>query len=293
MYRYSVRAPQHVPRVTLQSFVRHAFPLLPESAVRQAFERRDVKMDGMRAGKDQRVVPGAEVDIYTPCPVEIPVVYEDERVLALDKPAGVSCDADEYGSMTVGDWASLYAEGKWQPRLCHRLDNQTSGLLILAKDENTELALLAMFSRRECEKTYHCIVRGQPDPREGVREAWLTKDARRGLVRVIDRETAGAKRIRTAYRTLEGGGVSLLAVTLLTGRTHQIRAHMAYLGYPVLGDDLYGDRAFNRACGGGPLMLRSMSLRIQTAGALPALDGKTLCVPDKLNQILLNIRQKY
>ena len=284
MYRYSVRVPQHVPRITLGVYVRRAFCLLPEHALRDAFSQRDIKMDGVRCGREEQVRPGSEVAVYTPYEARLPVAYEDAHVLALDKPAGMSCDADGYGSMTAEDWAAFYARDAFVPRLCHRLDTPTSGLLLLAKDDLAYQALVEMLARHTGDKTYECLVRGTPKPAEARLQAWWTKDALHSRVRVADRQTPESKPIETAYRVMRPGEASLLRVTLYTGRTHQIRAHMAHLGHPVLGDDLYGDRAFNRACGAGALMLRSLSIRIDTGGALPGLDGQTLSVPSRLEE---------
>lgn len=291
MRRYAAVAPAHVPRIALQGYLRRAFPMLPESVLRAALKARDVKVNGVRAGADAPVPPGAEVALYTGYEAALPIVYEDDRVLALDKPAGVSCDRDAYGSLTAEDWAALYARD-YTPRLCHRLDNATSGLLLLAKDEAAETALREMFARHTGEKTYYCILRGTPAPPEAERGAWLMKDAAHARVKILNEEKPGAKPIRTRYAVERSGPVSLTRVTLLTGRTHQIRAHMAFLGHPVLGDDLYGDRAFNRAWGSGSLMLRSWSLRVETGGALPQLDGKTLQVPLRLDESYERILQK-
>ena len=283
MYRYTVHVPQHVPRIKMGAYVRRAFSLLPESQVRAAFAARDVKLNGVRVGKDDMVLPGGEVTVFTGYRMEIPVVFEDSHILALDKPAGVSCDADAYGSMTVQDWAAFYADGAFAPRMCHRLDNPTSGLIVLAKDEAAELALKQMFQQRTGKKEYCCLVRGMPKPGQKLCTAWLLKDAGHARVRIYDHEVPGAKRIETEYAVQRSGAVSKLKILPHTGRTHQIRAHMAFLGYPLLGDDLYGDREFNQEYGKGRLMLRSVALRIDTAGALPELDGITLRVPDDMD----------
>lgn len=283
MYRYTVHAPQHVPKVKMGVYVRRAFSLLPESEARAVFAARDVKMNGVRCGKEDIVLPGSEVVIFTKYRMEIPVVFEDEHVLALDKPAGVSCDADAYGSMTVQDWAAFYAEGAFIPRMCHRLDNPTSGLIVLAKDDPAEEALKNMFQQRWGQKEYCCLVRGVPKPEKMRCSAWLIKDAGHARVRIYDHEVPGAKRIETEYEVLRAGAVSKLKILPHTGRTHQIRAHMAHLGHPLLGDDLYGDRLFNQAYGKGKLMLRSVALRIETQGALPELGRKTLRVSDNMD----------
>ena len=283
MYRYIVHAPQHVPKVKLGAYVRRAFSLLPESEARAAFDARDVKMNGVRCGKDQAVLPGSEVVIFTKYRMEIPVVFENERILALDKPAGVSCDADAYGSMTVQDWASFFANGAYLPRMCHRLDNPTSGLIVLAKDDAAEAALKQMFKDKTGQKEYCCLVRGTPEPDTKLCTAWLFKDASHARVRIYDRDVPGAKRIETEYAVLRAGVVCKLKILPHTGRTHQIRAHMAHLGHPLLGDDLYGDRQFNQEYGKGKLMLRSVALRMDTQGMLPELDGLTLRVPEKMD----------
>lgn len=283
MYRYAVHVPPHVPKIKLGAYVRRAFPLLPESALRDAFSARDVKMNGVRRGKDEYVLPDSEVAVFTPAEMRMPVVFENDRVLALDKPPGVSCDADAYGSFTVLDWAALYAKDAFVPRMCHRLDNPTSGLLVLAKDGQTEAALKTMFRLRTGQKEYRCVVRGTPQPDHQDCVAWLQKDARASRVRIYPRKRPDAKRVETEYQVLRPGQAALLRVLLHTGRTHQIRAHMAFLGHPVLGDDLYGDRAFNQQYGTGRLMLRSVALRLDTEGEIPELDGLALRVPDNMD----------
>ena len=292
MNKYTVHVPAHVPRITLGAFVRRAFPLLPERAIQAAFAKKDVKIDGKRCGKGDTVPPGSEVTLFTPCDMSISVVYEDEYLLAVDKPAGVSCDADVYGSMTVLDWAVLHAAGVYAPRMCHRLDNPTSGLLVLAKDDQTEAALKGMFSRHAGGKEYVCIACGPMEKSIGEEHAWLSKDALHARVKVTARETPGSKEIITGYEVMENGPLALVRVRLLTGRTHQIRAHMAYLGHPVLGDDQYGDRGLNREWGQDRLMLRAVALHIDTGGEMPQVDGIQLRVPTKLDVILNSLRQK-
>ena len=281
MHKYTVHVPQHAPRMNLGNYVRRAFPLLPEHAVRSAFLARDIKMNGVRCGRDASVLPGAEICVYTPWQICMPIAFENDRILAVDKPRGVSCDADAFGSMTVLDWAYLHANGAYTPRMCHRLDNQTSGLVLLAKDEASETALKEMFSAHTGVKEYCCVVRGTPQPPAARCSAWLLKDAARGRVRIQAHAAEGAKQIETAYEVLQPGEACMVRVRLYTGRTHQIRAHMAWLGHPVLGDDLYGDRAFNKRCGMGRLMLRAVRLGLDTQGKMPELDGIEIEVPLK------------
>ena len=274
MNKYCVTAPENIPDMTLQSYLAHAMPLLSFGALREAFQKKDVKMNGVRTSREARVLPGAEITVFTPFEIKIPVVYEDEDVLVLHKPAGVSTDTDKYNSMTVLDWAVIYAGGAYEPRMCHRLDNATSGLIALAKNEKAENALKEMFHARTGEKEYRCLVGGVPYPYYGVIKAYLTKDPVHGYVHVSDRETEGAKEIITEYETLHyANEVSLLKVLLHTGRTHQIRAHMRHIGHPILGDDLYGSRELNRKHAAGRLMLCAVRLKFDTQGKLPQIDG--------------------
>ena len=205
--------------------------------------------------------------------MQIPIVYEDEHLLILNKPAGLATDADRYNSMTVTDWAALHAQGAYQPRLCHRLDYQTSGLIALAKDDMAENALKEMFARRTGRKEYQCLVLGTPQPAQADCHAYLIKDPVRAVVHVSAKALPQAKPIETEYETIQAGATSRLRVILHTGRTHQIRAHLSFLGHPIIGDDLYGDRAANREYGKGRLMLCATRLLIDTQGAMPEIDG--------------------
>ena len=270
MYRYCVTVPMHVPVISAGSFAVHAFPLLNDSAIRKSFQNRDVKMNGVRITRDTRVLPGSEFCIYTSYDSRLPVVFENEHILVINKPAGLSCDRDQYGSMTVLDYAALLYPNDTL-RAVHRLDNPTSGLLVLARTEPAEVALKAMFAAHAGIKEYHCLVKGHPH--DGLHEAWLRKDPIRSCVTVSASPRQDFQQILTEIHTLHAGSVSLVQVLLHTGRTHQIRAHLAHLGHPLLGDDLYGDRDFNRTHRSSRLSLCCVRLQLQTGGMLSALDG--------------------
>lgn len=182
--KYTLTVPDNLPDMTLDKYLAHALPLLPERARRAAFAARDVKMNGQRTPRDTRALPGAQIAVFTPYEMQIPIVYEDEHLLILNKPAGLATDADRYNSMTVTDWAALHAQGAYQPRLCHRLDYQTSGLIALAKDDMAENALKEMFARRTGRKEYQCLVLGTPQPAQADCHAFLIKDPVRAVVHV-------------------------------------------------------------------------------------------------------------
>lgn len=264
----------------LLSYAKRMLPQVPEFALREAFQKRDVKVNGQRVGMGAPVVPGAEVRIFArETEKKIPVLYEDARVLVVVKPAGISCEKDAVGGRTLTQ--ALHAQLLQtnptiaEPLLCHRLDNPTEGLLVLAKTPEAQQAMQDAFRRGQVHKTYTCVVRGTPSPAHAVLHAYLLKDAKRAQVRVLSHAAAGAKEIITEYTVLEAGECARLRVALHTGRTHQIRAHMAYMGHPLLGDDLYGDRTLNKSRKAKRLMLCATELSFELTGELRYLNEKT------------------
>ena len=269
-------------------FLRRFLPSLPESTVRKVFSARDVRLDSIRVSRDTPVRAGQTFSVFLPASAEnaesLRIVFEDADILLVNKPAGISVESDEPGSISLTELCRLHLESVscgtllFPPAPCHRLDNKTSGLCLFAKNEHALTVLLEAFKLRTVEKYYTCLVRGIMKPPAAVCSAWLIKDAGKAVVRILDHEVPGARPVVTGYESLEQGAVSRLRVHLVTGRTHQIRAHLAALGHPVLGDDLYGDRAFNRQQKSRSLKLCATELTLHTAGALPALDGRTFTV---------------
>ena len=266
----------------IDACIRRLLPEVPQRTVQQSFARRDVKLDGKRVKPDIRVFAGQKVELFcmeqtTPL---VDVVYEDDDVLLINKRAGVSVEPDEKGGVTLTELALKHVRQKnpdaWPPKACHRLDNQTCGLTLFAKNERAESILTRAFKERTMDKRYICLVRGMMKPPSATCKAYLLKDAKAAHVTIHDDAVKGARPIITEYETLESGPISRLLVHLVTGRTHQIRAHMAALGHPLLGDDVYGDRAFNRQQKvQGRLCLCAARLTLDTGGELPQLDGKT------------------
>jgi len=190
--------------------IRRYFPELPERSVRDAFSRKDVKLDGKRVPKDTVVRAGQVLKIYTAeeNAAGPEVVYEDARILLVNKPAGVSVEPDAKGGVTLTDLCAAYVRKEnpaaEAPMACHRLDNPTCGLCLFAKDEETKEILEDMFRNRSMEKEYECLVRGLPKPPAAVCTAYLVKDAKAARVRVTDRPEEGAKKNRDRIRDQRG-----------------------------------------------------------------------------------------
>jgi len=285
MKLHSFQIADGAEKTRLLTLAKRMLPEVPEYALREAFQKRDVKVNGQRVGMDALVVPGAEVKIYArdlePKSPVAPVVYEDENVLVVFKPAGISCETDNKGGKTLTEALLVQKpELKQEPLLCHRLDNPTEGLIILAKNTRIQTLLQDAFRNHRVHKEYVCMVLGTPESKHGVLEHYLIKDAKHARVRVTPHQSRDAKQIITEYTVIEKGECARLNIRLHTGRTHQIRAHMAFIGHPILGDDQYGDRERNRQHKARRLMLCSAKLSFAVEGELGYLNEKEfICQP--------------
>ncbi len=293
----------------LDRFVAKAVPLLPDSLLQKYIRIKRIKVNGKGAKRDDRVNEGDVLQLYindeffeTPSEEnaylkvgapKIEIVYEDENVLLVDKKPGVLCHSDgtwSYDTLIANIQAYLYARGEWRPReenafapaLCNRIDRNTGGIVIAAKNAEALRVLDEKIKLREIDKYYLCAVRGRPEPRESVYRDWLFKDARKNQVYIRETSCPGAKEAVTEYRTLQKkDGLSLVECHLLTGRTHQIRAQMAAHGTPLLGDGKYGEERFNKQFGekGQALYSYRVVFTLPTdAGCLEYLRGRSFQV---------------
>lgn len=239
---------------------------------------------------------GAEVSVtlarVTP---KLDIIYEDENVMLLNKRPGVSVHEDEHNvvnTLIVQIQAYLYQKGEYDPTseqsfapaLCNRIDRNTGGIVIAAKNAESLRIMNEKIKLREIDKYYLAAVHGVPSPREDTLYGYLLKDDRTKEVRVWSKNPPrGAKEIITRYRVIAAAKeTSLIEVELLTGRTHQIRAHMAYIGHPLVGDGKYGVNRADRARGYKYQALYSYKLRFSfttDAGMLSYLRGKEFSIP--------------
>ena len=289
----------------LDRFMGKAVPLLPDSLLQKYIRLKRIKLNGKGAKRDTRLAAGDVLQLYindeffekpreensylkvgTP---KLNIVYEDENILLLDKKPGVLCHSAgvwDYNTLIANVQAYMAQKGEWRPKeenafapaLCNRIDRNTGGIVIAAKNAEALRILNDKIRDREIEKYYLCAVQGRPKPPAGRLENYLFKDAKKNQVFVKNRPEPGAKTAVTEYRLITSKGkLSLVECRLLTGRTHQIRAQMAHAGWPLLGDGKYGSERFNRDFGEKGQALYSYRLEFTfptDAGILNYLRGR-------------------
>ena len=297
----------------LDKFLTKALPDLPQSLLYKSIRTKKIKVNRKRAvpsqilsvgdclqlflreelfGPGENDRDGEELAYIVP---HLRIVYEDENILLLDKPAGVPVHEDE-GNRTANLLthlqAYLYRQGEYDPRaeqsfapaLCNRIDRNTAGIVIAAKNAEALRVMNEKIKARQIDKYYLAAVHGTPVPREATLSGYLRRDEKTKTVTVYDRDPPrDAKRILTRYRTVaEAGGLSLQLIELLTGRTHQIRAHMEHIGHPLLGEGKYGHNRADRARGYTHQALCAFRLRFSFAGeptVLDYLNGRSFSLP--------------
>ena len=276
---YRIKVPVGITPMRIDQFIAKSLPLVPSYIIQAAFQRHDVKLDGCRVSPDTRVYDDALICIYTTDRKRytVDVVYEDSNIIIINKPPGVSVVSNINTEVTILDWLKDYLQDN-DIYPCHRLDNQTSGILLFAKSLQAANIIKHAFRFKKIQKTYVCLVRGTPSPNHAVLKAHLRKDSKRAIVTVMSQPTSDTIPIITGYHVLQAGQVSRVHIDLVTGRTHQIRAHMAFIGHPILGDDRYGDRAFNKAHSKSRLMLCANGLTLQAGGILSYLNDKVFTI---------------
>ena len=294
----------------LDRFLAKSLPLLPAPLAQKYIRLKRVKVNGRGSRRDVRLCAGDTLQLYINDtffgkPTEenlfldklqprLRVVYEDENLLLADKRPGQPVHADEtekVDTLLHHIQAYLYRKGEWDPRrenafapaLCNRIDRNTGGIVLAAKNAEALRILNEKLRAHEVDKSYLCVTVGVPRPPEGTIRGFLRKDEEKKLVTFFRRPVPGGKTAVTHYRTLERrqDGLALVECRLETGRTHQIRVSLAALGCPLLGDGKYGDGAVNRRYHETRQALYAYKLRFAfptDAGALNYLRGQTFSV---------------
>ena len=254
----------------------------------KALRKKDIRINNIRTNKNDIVHLGDEVQIFvideflyktfTP-----EIVYEDDNILVVNKPSEIEVVGDQSLTNYLKDFfKSKTSENNIFIEPCHRLDRNTTGLILFAKNEESLTILLNKFKNKEIEKHYLAYVYGIPKKKSDTLKAFLFKDNKQSIVYISDEPHKGYVPISTSYLVLKSDtkqNISLLDVTLHTGKTHQIRAHLAHIGYPILGDGKYGNNQINKKFGYKTQQLCSYSLKfnfITDAGILNYLNGKEI-----------------
>jgi len=252
---------------SLSEFLSSSYPLLRTGTLNKFLRNNKIKVNGKKVPLNTPLVKGDVINLYIDdsyfekpdknnafrfSSKNLEIIYEDDNLLVVNKPAGIPVIDDNWQNYdTLINRVKNYYHINNQsisPALCHRLDTGTSGLVMVAKNEKFLEFMLDMFRDKELEKEYICIVKGIPEKKTAVYSAWLTKNAKQGYVTISENSKNNlSKPIQTIVTLLESyNDYSLLKIGLITGRTHQIRAHLAYLGMPILGDSRYGINNLNR-----------------------------------------------
>lgn len=294
----------------VDKFIKKAVPRLPQALLYKYIRLKRIKLNGKRCDISDRLTVGDVLELYindeffASEPSEndflsvsdnIDVVYEDENVLLVNKPCGLVVHEDDDNSVdTLINRIKKYLyrkgeyipenESSFTPSLCNRLDRNTQGIVICAKNAESLRTLNLAVKERTIQKKYLCVTLGEPKPRSAVIEAYHIKDEKSNTVKIYSNEVPMSKKIVTGYRVLKTvGDLTLCEIDLITGRTHQIRAHMAFIGCPLLGDGKYGVNEINRRYNVKTQALCAYKLTFNMGDdgkSLSYLNGKTFEIKD-------------
>ena len=271
--------------IRLDRWFKRRWPHLTHIQVEKMARKGEIRVDGSRVKPQDRLTAGAAVRV-PPLPEANPrkpgdahelterdvayakslVLYEDDMVIALNKPHGLAVQGGTKTTKHVDRLLSAWGEGMDRPRLVHRLDRDTSGVLLLGKGPEAAKRLAGAFARRQAKKTYWAIVIGNPKPSAGQIDMALKKTGINDfeMMRPADPKDPRGEPAETAFATISRAAhrAAWMALRPFTGRTHQLRAHMAAIGHPILGDPKYGDEKSRELSGVLKLQLHARRIEL-------------------------------
>ena len=250
----------------LNTILLKEFPSLSVNSIYKALRKKDIRINNIKVTENVTVHKGDSITVYITddilfgSSIKFEKVFEDDNIIVVNKPAGVEVTGPQSLSSML---TKMYG---FSILPCHRLDRNTSGLTLFAKNQQSQNILFEKFKNHEIEKHYICRVYGIPKEKHKILTAYLFKDTKKSMVYIKDSPKKGYQNIITEYTVIStnlSDNTSILEVILHTGRTHQIRAHLAHIGYPIIGDGKYGINEINKKFKSKTQELRSYILKFK------------------------------
>ena len=234
----------------LDKFLKDNISTLSNNLFYKTLRKKDININGKRVSENVTVFENDEILVYIPDyllenKLNLDIIYEDNNILLINKPSNIEVTGQDSLTEVVH---KLYSSCEFKPMPCHRLDRNTSGLILFAKNTQALEILLDKFKHHEIEKHYLALVYGIPQKKNERLISYLFKDSSKSFVYISDVPKKGYQKIITSYSLIESfdNNTSLLDIEIETGRTHQIRAHLAHIGLPIIGDGKYGINEINK-----------------------------------------------
>lgn len=280
---------QKYDKKKLNNFILDSFPNLNKNTLFKALRKKDIRINNSKVSSDTTVYLGDEITIYITdnyllgeSNFKIDIIYEDDNILVVNKPENLPVTEDSSSSTNLASILNKKYGNNLKP--CHRIDRNTKGLVLFAKNQTSLDILLDKFKNKEIEKHYLAKVYGIPKPNHSILEAYLFKDSKKSLVYISDIPKKDYSKIITEYTIIQKDSktnTAILDVNLHTGKTHQIRAHLSHIGYPIIGDGKYGINSINKQFGYSKQYLYSYLIKFNfksVSGCLEYLNNKIICL---------------